>query len=530
MSSNLIDFVDEIDAEKELTPCEGDEYLGKDLFEGIEKESKDEMSNFNQNNPVSLDHLDQPFIIDDLVPQPNVDDLKKAESSPEDEVKAFDQTEADQSSSSLMVDTKRDEIVYPDISKQEYPQIPDSPCSSHENQPLLSKRSQDDDTNIFPDDHQYQDLIRKAERGILQGVYPSRIAQGSSGSYFVKDEHKKIVGVFKPKNEEPYGQLNPKWTKWLHKTCCPCCFGRGCLIPNQGYLSEAGASLIDGKLGLNVVPKTKVVHLSSKTFNYNAIDRAKSKTKKYTNEHFPAVGKRFHRIGLPPKVGSMQTFVEGFKDAELWLRKFESEPLGKDVKKSFQLQFERLVILDYIIRNTDRGNDNWLIKYTQPDIQENEDPEADWSVIEDPSIEIAAIDNGLAFPFKHPDQWRTYPYQWTWLPEAQIPFSKEAKNLVYDQLSDSRFVEELTNDLYKLFSQDKGFDKELFERQMSVMRGQILNLCQAINEEKTPEQLVHMPPIVIEKRSSISIGGRLRTMTDHFTQRIHDTRPFFSWC
>ena len=44
------------------------------------------------------------------------------------------------------------------------------------------------------------------------------------------------------------------------------------------------------------------------------------------------------------------------------------------------------------------------------------------------------------------------PYQWTWLPEAQIPFSKEAKNLVYDQLSDSRFVEELTNDLHKLFS------------------------------------------------------------------------------
>lgn len=64
--------------------------------------------------------------------------------------------------------------------------------------------------------------------------------------------------MFKPKNEEPYGQLNPKWTKWLHKTCCPCCFGRGCLIPNQGYLSEAGASLIDMKLGLNVVPKTRV--------------------------------------------------------------------------------------------------------------------------------------------------------------------------------------------------------------------------------------------------------------------------------
>jgi phosphatidylinositol 4-kinase type 2 len=68
----------------------------------------------------------------------------------------------------------------------------------------------------------------------------------------------KLIGVFKPKDEEPYGQLNPKWTKWMQKMCCPCCFGRGCLILNQGYLSEAGASLVDQKLKLNIVPKTKV--------------------------------------------------------------------------------------------------------------------------------------------------------------------------------------------------------------------------------------------------------------------------------
>ena len=61
---------------------------------------------------------------------------------------------------------------------------------------------------------------------IGDGVYPERIYQGSSGSYFVKQKDGKTVGVFKPKNEEPYGQLNPKWTKWMHKMCCPCCFGR----------------------------------------------------------------------------------------------------------------------------------------------------------------------------------------------------------------------------------------------------------------------------------------------------------------
>jgi len=71
--------------------------------------------------------------------------------------------------------------------------------------------------------------------------------------------------VFKPKNEEPYGQLNPKWTKWLQKLCCPCCFGRDCLVLNQGYLSEAGASLVDQKLELNIVPRTKVLFKKTHT-------------------------------------------------------------------------------------------------------------------------------------------------------------------------------------------------------------------------------------------------------------------------
>ena len=63
------------------------------------------------------------------------------------------------------------------------------------------------------------------------------------------------------------------------------------------------------------------------------------------------------------QVGSFQTFVSGYKDADYWLRRFDSENLSEESAKNFQLQFEKLVVLDYIIRNTDRGNDNWLIKY-----------------------------------------------------------------------------------------------------------------------------------------------------------------------
>lgn len=74
------------------------------------------------------------------------------------------------------------------------------------------------------------------------------------------------MGVFKPKDEEPYGHLNPKWTKWLHRTCCPCMFGRSCLIPNLGYVSEAAASVVDRHLGLNIVPRTDIITLSSPAF------------------------------------------------------------------------------------------------------------------------------------------------------------------------------------------------------------------------------------------------------------------------
>jgi phosphatidylinositol 4-kinase type 2 len=215
------------------------------------------------------------------------------------------------------------------------------------------------------------------------------------------------------------------------------------LIPNQGYLSEAGASLVDTKLNLQIVPKTRVVRLVSETFNYPRIDRQKARIKRTIKEKMPAA--RFKRMTLPPKTGSFQLFVNGFKDADHWLRRFEQEPLSPKVAQKFQFQFERLVVLDYIIRNTDRGNDNWLIEYDQPSVARNasrtgslngsansinnnfitltnnipngfnhhssstssiQKDDEGWNMVELPEIRIAAIDNGLAFPFKHPDSWR----------------------------------------------------------------------------------------------------------------------------
>ena len=82
-------------------------------------------------------------------------------------------------------------------------------------------------------------------------------------------------------------------------------------------MSEAGASLVDERLGLNVVPKTKVVRLASDTFNYLRIDREKARAKKMVSEHFPKVGRHFHRLGLPPKVNII-TSNTTFTKKSIW--------------------------------------------------------------------------------------------------------------------------------------------------------------------------------------------------------------------
>ncbi|PAA46693.1 hypothetical protein BOX15_Mlig032434g5 [Macrostomum lignano] len=401
----------------------------------------------------------------------------------------------------------------------------------------------------YADDAEFAALIRETLRAIELGVNPERIYQGSSGSYFVRDSSGKKIGVFKPKDEEPYGRLNPKWTKWMHKMCCPCCFGRSCLVPNQGYLSEAGASIVDHKLGLGIVPNTKVVRLACEVFNYTPVDRVKARTKRNLATRLPSVGRRFHRINLPPKVGSFQTFMDGYKDADYWLSRFETEPLPQSVNEEFQYQFEKLVVLDYLIRNTDRGNDNWLISYGKPEIEAQDDSDPaidsglvdelgdDWGIVQQPKISLAAIDNGLAFPFKHPDQWRAYPFHWAWLPQAKAPFSDRIKELVLPRLADMRFVQSLCDELVCLFRTDRGYDRATCERQMDVLRGQALNLTKAMRDCLSPVQLVQLPVLTMERTRSRTGASGSNASDDQqhqqqpFTYRAkYYKRPFFSCC
>jgi phosphatidylinositol 4-kinase type 2 len=108
-------------------------------------------------------------------------------------------------------------------------------------------------------------------------------------------------------DEEPYGSLNPKWTKWFHRNILSIVvgFGRACLLPNFSYLSEAGASLLSDRLYLYIVPPTELASLSSPAFFYDYIDR-----RAYQRKDKP----------LPEKIGSLQLFMNGYKDAGDFLK------------------------------------------------------------------------------------------------------------------------------------------------------------------------------------------------------------------
>ena len=341
---------------------------------------------------------------------------------------------------------------------------------------------------------EFEEIIESVRLAIELDVHPRMISQGSSGSYFARNSEGKVVGVFKPKDEEPYASRNPKWTKWIHRNLFPCFFGRACLIPNLSYVSEAAAYVLDARLRTNLVPYTDIVYLSSKSFFYDFWDRRKAwKGKK----------------SLPPKAGSFQVFLKGYKDANIFLREhpwpdqtnsgFRAEDAPKrkkrpwneacrpsgiqsddedddensympspnprdesrerrfnwteNLKQSFREELEKLVILDYIMRNTDRGLDNWMIKIDwgneqvsivadppKPNDQKAKHDEDELlppprpvsvnsngtnashpykrhetmmavsrtgtplaSSEQQASIQIGAIDNSLSWPWKHPD-------------------------------------------------------------------------------------------------------------------------------
>nr|CAI1509714.1 hypothetical protein SEUBUCD650_0J01130 [Saccharomyces eubayanus] len=380
----------------------------------------------------------------------------------------------------------------------------------------LRRKEEEEQRRNF--DHLVTDCIEASEKF---GRELERIKAGSSGSYFVygtSASESKPVGVFKPKDEEPYGPLSPKWTKWAHRTFFPCLFGRSCLIPNLGYICESAASLLDRRLETHLVPFTDTASIKSLNFYDNrkkwllgySFQKKKQKKlgsfqlflKDYVNadeffDRYPLPGMYLdvkhsfhHKSGeddsnipegstniikdtkSPKQINSSPTSVDSEESAEFeWTEQSLSQ---------FRLELEKLIILDYIMRNTDRGLDNWMLKLIKL-------PNNKWK------IKLAAIDNGLAFPWKHPDEWRLYPYGWLYLPLHILakPFSEQIRSHFIPILTSTKWWEESYQEFLTLFSRDEDFSVRMWKKQWAVLKGQAFNVVETLKDPRQgPLELV----------------------------------------
>nr|CDJ87244.1 Phosphatidylinositol 3-4-kinase domain containing protein [Haemonchus contortus] len=282
-----------------------------------------------------------------------------------------------------------------------------------------------------------------------------------------------------PSDEEPFAALNPEWPKFFQRVLCFCCFGRACLIPNNGYLSETGASIVDDLLQLHIVPKTRVVRMASPSFFYSRC---------------------CGRYEIKPKEGSFQLFVKGYESAQTVFSRWDYDKtlLSDAEEERFKYLFQKMIVLDYIIRNTDRHMDNLLIRHIPGKV-----------------IELAAIDNGLAFPVKHPEfvsRFRTFPFRWTEYRWAQQPWDPALREHLL-ALINPAFLHDLCHELKILFRYKHINSRYLVFSQMRVVRGQVWNLYDCLAKNETPDSLIMKEPILVTRRYR-----RNRPNTDNWAQ------------
>ncbi|BGP40564.1 Phosphatidylinositol 4-kinase LSB6 [Rhodotorula kratochvilovae] len=418
---------------------------------------------------------------------------------------------------------------------------------------------------------EFEGLVQQVRLAIDAGVHPRLNAKGSSGSYFARNVSGRTLGIFKPADEEPYGTLNPKFVKWVHREflarVIP--FGRACLPPGQSYLSEAAACVVDAALGTNVVPRTEVVTLASPAFYYDWVDLERAA--------------RGHP--LREKEGSFQVFLEGFVDASAFLAQhpFPGRPVAPashskkhkrdahphrrgrrrgcvtssllclcgrtgaecddaaeeeraretrqkpqerrmhvdgeegvfewtaETVDSFREELEKLVVLDFLIRNTDRGLDNFMLKpCSLPCSSSPASPP-------NPHLHLAAIDNSLAFPHQHPSGWRTYTYGWLFLPLSLIgqPWSARARAHFLPRLADPGWWADLRVRLRAEFERDRAFSEETWERQWSVVKGQGYLLVQSLRSaDEGPVELCRRPKkLVRDEYRLVPVPSALHSAT-----------------
>jgi len=103
---------------------------------------------------------------------------------------------------------------------------------------------------------QMKRLIFSINHGFNKGFIPIALEEGVSGNYFLNDEYKKSVAIFKPFDEEAFAPNNPKG--YVGRLGFDKGFRDG-IRSGESATREVAAYLLDDK-HLHKVPETSFVH------------------------------------------------------------------------------------------------------------------------------------------------------------------------------------------------------------------------------------------------------------------------------
>lgn len=215
-------------------------------------------------------------------------------------------------------------------------------------------------------------MIDSAKAGLENGYTPIMSAEGSGGVYFMQDSAgQKNVAVFKPIDEEPMAENNP----------------RGLPLSTDGEGMKRGTRVGEGAFR----------EVAAYILDHPVVDHESGRSGGFSGVPPTAIVRSLHR-GKSFKVGSLQMFMENDGSCE------DMGPRAFPVK-----EVHKIAVLDIRLANADRHAGNILV-----------------SKEEGATYKLIPIDHGYCLPEKFED----CTFEWLYWPQSREPFNNETTEYI----------------------------------------------------------------------------------------------------
>jgi phosphatidylinositol 4-kinase type 2 len=240
-------------------------------------------------------------------------------------------------------------------------------------------------------------IVQQARRGLAVGFKPDLALEGSGGTYFLHDSRKNKIAVFKPADEEPYADNNPRGYIRVQDGDSL----RKGIRPGEACIREVAAYLLDHD-GFAGVPMTTFVEARHPAFNTNGSRLNVSQGGASIGSHSLTPSKTGSDVvsckledKYMKKAGSLQEFVR----FECTIDDISPSKLSVD-------EVHKIAILDIRLMNADRNAANLIVRK-----------------MSDKSLQLVPIDHGYCLRSVCDVSWM----DWCWLDWPQLKMVRRKK-------------------------------------------------------------------------------------------------------